>query len=68
MACYISNLFVSIKRICYKWITEDQTWQQAREKCLEFNGDLISIHTQAEQDLVTSELDLKLAKLIMIIF
>lgn len=41
---------------CYYMTTRSSNLNhgQARERCLSYGGDLVSIHSQAEQDFVTS--------------
>ena len=40
--------------LCYKEFTEKLSWNSAETKCQEFGGDLVSIESQTEQDLILS--------------
>ena len=49
-----------IKGMCYRLFAEKMTWQDARESCNAWGGDLVSISSESD-NLYINELDLPLA-------
>ena len=52
----VSNFNLCFLGICYRIIEELLTWDVAREKCHRLNAELISIHSQQENDFVYSKI------------
>ena len=41
---------------CYKWNSEEITWEAARAKCVADGGDLASVLSWGEQDFIKSKI------------
>ncbi len=42
--------------ICFKFIWEWNTWSDSRDECRKIGGDLFSIHSEEEQNIVKSKI------------